>query len=51
MMNYLFYILAAVFFVVWFVGFMVMNMGSAIHAVFVAGVICLIIQTLRENKE
>ena len=50
-MNKLYYFLAALLFLLWFLGYIIFSVGAAIHFIFLFAVIILIFTLYRENKK
>lgn len=45
-----FYLIASVLVLIWFISFIVFNVGGAIHFLFLAAVIAVVIQFLKDSE-
>ncbi len=50
MNNLLYYVVSAVLFITWFLGFMVFNAGKEIHFVFLATVLVMILKIYKDHN-
>jgi len=50
-MKYLFYILGAVFFIIWFILYMVLNIGNWVHLFFILSFSCVVVEVTKGNKK
>ncbi len=50
-MKHLYYFISAALFGVWFLGFIIFNIGASIHFMFLLGVLMLIVQLFIDYKK
>lgn len=50
-MKNLYYLISAALFILWFLGFVILNAGASIHFIFLVGVLVLVVQLIIDYKE